>query len=159
MAALSFLLFPMQDSRAVTGPVSLHDGLKSIFFMHPFRYSRLLSIVCFTQGSYYMLTGIWPLVHIRSFIWVTGPKSEIWLVKTVGILVLVIGAVLIKSAAARRISPEIMLLAAGCAIGLALVDTYYAFINRIWNVYLLDALAEVILLAGWCIAWYAAGRK
>jgi hypothetical protein len=127
--------------------------------MHPFRYSRLLNLVCLTQGGYYMLTGLWPLVHIRSFIWVTGPKSEIWLVKTVGILVLVVGAVLIKSAAARRISPEILLLAAGCALGLAVVDTYYALIDRIWKVYLLDALAEVALLAGWGIAWYTAGRK
>ena len=30
------------------------------------------------QGVYYALTGIWPVVHIGSFMKVTGPKRDLW---------------------------------------------------------------------------------
>lgn len=33
------------------------------------------------HGGYFLLTGIWPLVHRRSFERVTGPKSDYWLVQ------------------------------------------------------------------------------
>lgn len=39
------------------------------------------------MGWYYLMTGIWPLLHIRSFVWMTGPKTDRWLVKAVGGLV------------------------------------------------------------------------
>jgi hypothetical protein len=35
------------------------------------------------QGGYYLLTGIWSLVHRRSFEAITGPKHEYWLVQSV----------------------------------------------------------------------------
>ncbi|VTR52312.1 Uncharacterised protein [Sphingobacterium thalpophilum] len=43
------------------------------------------------QGIYYCLTGIWPVIHISSFMAVTGPKTDLWLVKMVGLLSLAIG--------------------------------------------------------------------
>lgn len=43
------------------------------------------------QGIYFLLTGLWPLVSIESFQWVTGPKTDLWLVYCVGCLVAVIG--------------------------------------------------------------------
>lgn len=55
--------------------------------------------VCLTQGIYFMLAGVWPLVNIHSFEVITGPKVDVWLVKTVGLLVAVIGAVLLLSGA------------------------------------------------------------
>ena len=39
------------------------------------------------QAIYYIATGVWSLVGIRSFQAVTGPKIDTWLVKTVGVLV------------------------------------------------------------------------
>ena len=36
------------------------------------------------QGVYFALTGIWPLLDLSSFQWVTGPKQDLWLVQTVG---------------------------------------------------------------------------
>jgi hypothetical protein len=39
------------------------------------------------QGVYYLLTGVWPLPSIGSFQRVTGPKTDLWLVRTVGVLV------------------------------------------------------------------------
>lgn len=122
--------------------------------MPAFRYSKLLYYICLLQSIYYIITGIWPLVHIESFIWVTGPKYDIWLVKTVGILILATGLVLLSAARNKRISLEILLLATGNALGLTAIDIYYAGIDRISNIYLLDALAEVVLIIAWLLAWF-----
>jgi hypothetical protein len=119
-------------------------------------YSKLLFWLVFIQAIYYLLTGLWPLIHIRSFIWVTGPKYDVWLVKTVGILLLVIGGVMLSAAIRKRISLEIGLLAITSALGLTFIDIYYVAIDRIWPVYLLDALAEILLILGWMIAWWKA---
>jgi hypothetical protein len=125
---------------------------------NPFRHSGLLRTVCFVQGLYFVLTGVWPLVHIKSFMNITGFKVDQWLVKTVGVLILVVGLVLLSAARSRRISPEILGLAVGCALGLTAIDVYYVLIDRIRDVYLLDALAEVGLVVAWGIAWASAKR-
>ena len=101
------------------------------------------------QGVYYLLTGLWALVSMRTFEAVTGPKTDRWLVKTVGVLVSVIGAVLMLAGLRRRVEPESALLAAGSAAGLAAIDTVYATRGRISKIYLLDAVAEVALAAAW----------
>jgi hypothetical protein len=51
--------------------------------------------VALVQGLYFLMTGLWPLVSIGTFQQVTGPKINLWLVNTVGVLVAVIGAALI----------------------------------------------------------------
>jgi hypothetical protein len=104
------------------------------------------------QGVFYLATGIWPLVHIVSFQLVTGPKTDLWLVRTVGILVMVIGAVLLSAARRRRVTDEIILLAAGSALGLATIDLVYALSGRISAVYLVDALVEIGLVVLWMLA-------
>ena len=95
------------------------------------------------------MTGIWPLLHIRSFEWVSGPKLDRWLVKTVSVLISVIGGTMGVAARRRRITPEIELLAVGSAIGLAAIDTIYVARRRIRWVYLVDAVAELGLAAAW----------
>ncbi len=101
------------------------------------------------QGGFYVATGLWPIVHLRSFEAVTGPKLEGWLVKTVGALVTVIGGTLLASGLRGRVSPETRLLGAGSAVAFTAVDTVYTAKRRISPVYLLDAVAETALLAGW----------
>lgn len=101
------------------------------------------------QGVYFFVTGVWSLVSIGTFQKVTGPKTDLWLVKTVGVLVGVIGATLTYAGARRRVSPEIRLLAAGSAAGLAAIDTVYAAKRTISPIYLLDALVEIALVAAW----------
>lgn len=108
--------------------------------------------VAWLQGVYFLVTGIWPLLHIESFLLVTGPKVDLWLVKTVGLLIAVIGGVLLLAARRGRITPEIVLLAVGSAAALGAVDVVYALSDRIRDVYLLDALAEAGLIALWLIA-------
>lgn len=110
-------------------------------------------MVALGQGGYYLLSGIWPLVSMRSFLKVTGPKTDLWLVKTVGVLIAAIGAVLALSARRDRVTPEVALLGAGSAAGLAAIDVVYVARHRILPVYLLDALAELWLIAAWAVAW------
>ncbi|HZI13913.1 MAG TPA: hypothetical protein VE153_26330 [Myxococcus sp.] len=111
------------------------------------------------QGGFYVATGLWPIVHLRSFEAVTGPKPEGWLVKTVGALITVIGGTLVLSGLRRRVTPETRLLAAGSAAAFTAVDTVYTAKRRISPVYLLDAVAETALLAGWGLAQARSRRQ
>lgn len=100
------------------------------------------------QGLYYLATGLWPLASIGSFQRVTGPKTDLWLVKTVGALIAVEGGALTIAERRHRFTPEMALLAVGSALGLAAVDVAYALRGRISPIYLLDAIAEVVLAVG-----------
>ena len=111
------------------------------------------------QGVFDIVTGVWPIVHLPSFEVVTGPKPEGWLVKTVGALITVVGGTLVAAGLRRRVSPEVMLLAAGSAAALAVVDVVYVSRRRISPVYLLDAVTEGVLVAGWGLAATRAWRK
>jgi hypothetical protein len=123
--------------------------------------SRALRLLAWIQGVFYLLTGVWPLVSMATFVAVTGPKVDLWLVETVGVLVAVIGAVLLLGAWRARVGPELVLLAVGSAGGLAAIDLVYALSDRIRDVYLLDAVAEIGLAGLWLLAWWrsAAGRS
>ena len=106
----------------------------------------MAQLMLIVQGVYYIATGLWALVHMRSFEMVTGPKRDTWLVKTVGALVLVVGWILVLGGVRRRPAAETVLLATGSATALAAVETYYAARGRISPVYLADACGEVALV-------------
>ena len=106
------------------------------------------------QAGYYALTGLWPLVSIRSFQAITGPKVDLWLVKNVGLLAAVIGGTLGFAAARRRTTPEVDLLGGSAALSFVAIDVNYAARGRISKVYLLDALINLIFLAAWLRAAY-----
>lgn len=95
------------------------------------------------QGLYYSATGLWPFVHRKSFLKVTGPKNDLWLVHAVGALVTATGTVFLKSAAKKRVTPEIRLLAAGSALGLAAVEIHSVWRGAIRKIYLADTLMEL----------------
>lgn len=101
------------------------------------------------QGVFYVATGVWGLVDLSSFQAVTGPKTDLWLVRTVSVLVVTIGAVLLLAAARLRVPFELAVLAIGAALGLAAIDVVHATSDVISDVYLLDAIAEVALAALW----------
>ena len=116
--------------------------------------SRPLEVIAYVQAAYFAVTGAWPLVHIRSFMAVTGPKIDLWLVKTVGVLVTAVAAPIGWAAWNGRVTPEIMTLAVGSAAALGTVDVVYVVKRVIAKIYLLDALAEAALIAAWLLAWY-----
>lgn len=108
------------------------------------------------QGGYFLATGVWPIVSLRSFEAITGPKEAPWLVKTFGALVGSIGAVMLGAGRAGRVSRELEQLAVGSALALAVMDTVYVLKRRISPVYLADAAVELALAAAW---WRAADRR
>jgi hypothetical protein len=105
--------------------------------------------VAWANAAFYVVGGAWPIVSLRSFEAVTGPKVDGWLVKTVGGLLAAAGAAIGSAAAKRRVTPEIALVGAGCAATLAAIDIIYVSRRRIPPVYLLDAAAEIGLVAAW----------
>jgi hypothetical protein len=107
------------------------------------------------QGAYFLFTGLWPLIHLESFLAVTGPKGDLWLVETVGILVSAIGAGLLLASVRSDPSLEVGLIAMASAAGLATIDAIYVARGRISPIYLLDFGIEVILIG----AWIALGLK
>ncbi len=114
--------------------------------------SGWLTAVLWVQGLYYLATGVWPLVSMDTFLMVTGPKTDLWLVDTVAVLVGVIGLVLLLAAARRHATAEVALLAIGSALALTGVDVIFTSLGVIPRVYLLDAAAEVVLIAWWLLA-------
>lgn len=112
-----------------------------------------------TQGLYYIITGVWPFISLGTFLRITGPKADVWLVKTAGVLVTAIGAALTLAGARERVTPEMTIAAVGSAAGLAGIDVVYALRGRISRVYLLEALAEVALLVPWVILSASRKRK
>jgi len=115
-------------------------------------FTRTEEPVAIAQGAFFLATGVWPLLHMPSFEAVTGPKTDRWLVKTVGVLVTVAGAAITSAGLRRRITPETRLLAMASSIGLAAIDIVYARRKRISRIYLLDAAAEAGLLVAWLTA-------
>lgn len=109
------------------------------------------------QGFYYFITGIWPLLSVETFMHVTGPKTDIWLVKTVGVIVAVIGAALINTGLHEGFTQEIIIIAIGSAFGLMMIDIIYVIKKVISKIYLLDAAAELIIVVSWLlllIVWF-----
>jgi hypothetical protein len=109
--------------------------------------------VASVQAAFYVGTGVWPLLHRRSFERVTGPKTDFWLAQTVGLTVAAIGIGLGQAVSRERgVPPELRTIAAASAAGLALVDLSLVARGRISKIYLADAAAEVALVAGWLFA-------
>ncbi|MDQ3364026.1 MAG: hypothetical protein M3680_01160 [Myxococcota bacterium] len=103
------------------------------------------------QGIFYVGTGLWPIIHLRSFEKVTGPKRDKWLVRTIGGLIAAVGAALIVGSFDRRRSPALQMLGLGSAFALGVADTYFSLRGRISKVYLADAGAEAMIAATWAM--------
>jgi hypothetical protein len=100
-------------------------------------------ILLLTQGLYNLVTGVWPLLHVNSFMVVTGPKVDVWLVKMVALLNVSIGLTILSGLRNKQHS---LILAFCTALSFLLIDTYYALVGRIWYVYLVDAAIQLAFL-------------
>jgi hypothetical protein len=114
-----------------------------------------VNLVAKIQGIFWFLTGVWPIVHLPSFLWVTGPKEDIWMLYTVSVLIIAIGGVLLAAGLRKQVTDEIKWLGIAGAAGLTGIDVYYALRDVIWDIYLLDAVVEVAFI----LLWLWAGKK
>ncbi|MDI3331658.1 MAG: hypothetical protein QJR09_13130 [Micrococcus sp.] len=103
------------------------------------------------QGLYLLVTGAWPLVHYRSFEWVTGPKVDRWLVQTVAGLGVTIGWAMFRAGSAPGQGPTAARLGAGSALTFGAIDAVYGATGRIRRLYLADAAVEAAWLAAWAL--------
>jgi hypothetical protein len=103
-------------------------------------------LILTVQGAYFVVTGLWPVVHMPSFEAITGPKVDDWLVKMVGLLAAVIGGTLYTAARGRNRSYEILLLAIASALAFTMIDTWYSVTGRISLIYLADAVVEIAIV-------------
>ena len=101
------------------------------------------------QGAFWLASGLWPLLHLKSFEIVTGPKKDDWLVKSIGGLISVVGATLLVGSRERRQTKSLKTLAVGSALVLGTADVVYSFSGRISKIYLLDAVAQAAFLGLW----------
>lgn len=98
-----------------------------------------------------MVSGVWPLVHVDSFQKVTGPKTDLWLVNTVGLLLVAIGGGLVVAGVSRQLVPALVVIAMASAAALVLIELVYVRRRVISPIYLADALVELGFI-GWWVA-------
>ena len=98
-----------------------------------------------------MITAVWPIVDIQSFMQVSGYKTDIWLVITVATLLVAISAGLLVATRAEQYNIPIIVLALVAAVGLAYVDFYYALNDTIWNIYMADGVIEILFAISWLV--------
>ena len=108
-------------------------------------------LVALAQGLYFFVSGIWPIFSMNTFLKVTGPKTDLWLVKTVGMILAVIGVVLIFARIHAEVNTAISILALGSALSLAIVEFVYVTKRVISPIYLGDAVIELILVVWWIL--------
>ena len=109
------------------------------------------NLVALAQGIYFFVSGVWPLISMSTFLKVTGPKTDLWLVKTVGLVLAVIGAVLLFAGLNEEVNTSIVILAMGSALSLVLVEFVYVAKRVISPIYLADAVIELILVGWWLV--------
>lgn len=123
------------------------------------RRMGVLRSVLGVQAALYFGTGLWALVSPGSFQKVTGPKTDVWLLKTVGVLVMAIGMAQASAAGRAKVHGDAVLLGAASAVGLTGIDVVYVATRRISAVYLLDAAAELALAGLLTKTWWGAPRR
>ena len=101
------------------------------------------------QGTYTLITAIWALMDIDSFMAVTGPKTDIWLVKTVAALLVPIAISLLYPVFFESTFWQPFLLGCTTAIALAIIDFYYSANDVISNIYMWDGVAESVFAMVW----------
>ena len=109
-------------------------------------YGRTILIV---QSIYYLLTGLWPLLHIRSFMELTGYKTDTWLVKTVAVLTISMSLTFMTDLLSKEFSTAIAVLSVTSSLGFLLIDSHYALSEVISPVYLADAAVQLVFICWW----------
>jgi energy-converting hydrogenase Eha subunit E len=111
------------------------------------------------QGWLYLLTGAWPVIHLGSFEAVTGEKYDDFLVRTVGLLLAVIGAALLLALRRRAVTRELLIVTGGTAASLLAIDVIYWALGRLPPIYLVDAVIEAAFVAATAtLLWRSRGR-
>ena len=110
---------------------------------------NLFRITIVAQAVYYLLTALWPIIDIQSFMRVTGYKHDIWLVKTVGALLIPESLTMISYLFIRTDRRPVFILGSLSCVAFICVDLYYSLTDVIHDIYLADAVLQCLLLISW----------
>jgi hypothetical protein len=111
----------------------------------------LRALVALLQGGWFVLAGLWPLVHAGSFEAVSGPKIDLWLARMAGAVLALLGTTLLFARARRRLGAEMVFLGLGSALVLAVADVLVAVSGSGTDAYLADAVLELVFAAAWAL--------
>lgn len=103
------------------------------------------------QGAYNLFGGLWPLLHMRSFEAITGPKDDSWLVRTVAGILVVVGVVLLRDAFRGHVAQSVRFMAAGISTVLAIVAIVSSLAGFISWLYFFDGLIHLAFALAWML--------
>jgi len=104
------------------------------------------------HGLANVVGGAWPLLSMRTFEAVFGPKTDRWLVQTVAGLLIANGWAQLRAPASPDGLGTARRIGLGTAATLGAIDLRYAVPGRISRMYLLDAVVEATFVVGWLTA-------
>lgn len=137
-------------------PEQSTDQLRPIAVTRHVDRWRLLRLILGVQGLYYVVTGLWPFLHLRSFLWVVGPKLDRFQLGVTAALIVAIGASLLAAAVRSRPSGSAAVLSIGAAVAFIAVDLRFRAILRApyWVDFVVEAgfalaCALVYVTAAW----------
>lgn len=102
-----------------------------------------------------MVSGVWPLLHRRSFEAIFGAKTDWWLVQTVAGLLVSNGVAQLRTARDGHSLEQARRLGISTAATLLAIDLRHVPSGRIPPTYLADALAEM----AWIVLWTRSPRS
>ncbi|HEY7875451.1 MAG TPA: hypothetical protein VIG64_10045 [Actinomycetota bacterium] len=102
------------------------------------------------QGIFNVLGGAWPIVSLRTFEAIYGPKKlDVYLQKTSGALFMASGLALLRTERSEESVRAARRIGMGVAAAYLAIDLIYVPEGEIHKTYLLDAAMEI----GWLAAW------
>jgi len=110
---------------------------------------KIFRAILWIQGLYILSTAIWSLVHIESFMAVTGYKTDVWLVKTVGALLIPVALCLLMYLFIPSDYRPALVLGSLTAVAFISIDFYYALTDVIPDIYMADGVLEILFLITW----------
>lgn len=101
------------------------------------------------QGVFNIVGGAWPLLALSSFEWVFGSKTDRWLQRTMGGMLITVGWAQLCTKPTAESVRHARRIGMGTAATLLAIDLIYVPTGRIRPTYLGDAAME----AAWLLAW------
>lgn len=139
---------------ARVAPEQSTDQLRPIAVTRRVDRWRLLRLILALQGLYYVMTGVWPFLHLRSFLWVVGPKLDRFQLSVTSALIVAIGASLLAAAVRSRPSASAAVLSIASALAFIAVDLRFRSILR--APYWVDFAVEVAFALACALVYLAA---
>lgn len=106
-------------------------------------------VTAIVQTLYYVITGFWPVLHLASFLSVTGDKTDLWLVRSFGLIVAVIGLAIGYCTLRPSFLPAARFLGMLSASALVIIDVTIWTTAGVGAVYMIDFAVQAVLLGGW----------